>query len=142
MLGEKFEYVPVAFEKAAWKLDDRIVQFGFVEDFATYASWLWKADLIPVTSIHDFFGASVVQAIYCNTYPLLPGRLAYPEHIPGEYHSRHIYTDFDNLVSRLRNLIENIDETRKAVTQPFVRHYDWQTMAPEYDGFFEAICNS
>ncbi|MFH1314256.1 MAG: DUF3524 domain-containing protein [Candidatus Eisenbacteria bacterium] len=137
VLGEKFEYVPVAFEEAVSKLDDRLVQFGFVDDFATYASWLWKADIIPVTSIHDFFGASVVQAIYCNTYPLLPGRLAYPEHIPVEHRDEHIYRDFTDLVFRLRQRIENIEETRKIVTQPFVRHYDWQTTAREYDGFFE-----
>jgi glycosyltransferase involved in cell wall biosynthesis len=142
VLGEKFQYVPVAFEKAALKLADRIVQFGFVEDFATYASWLWKADLLPVTSIHDFFGASVVQAIYCNTYPLLPGRLAYPEHIPDGHHGDHIYEDFDDLVTRLRYRIEDIRQTRQIETQHFVRHYDWQTMAPEYDSFFETICNS
>ena len=36
-----------------------------------YAKWLWKADIIPVTSNQEFFGASVMEAIYCNTWPIL-----------------------------------------------------------------------
>ena len=138
VLGQRFEDKPVTFEKAQWRLKNRIVQFGFVEDFATYASWLWKADVIPVTSIHDFFGASVVQAVYCNTYPLLPRRLAYPEHIPLEHHDKHLYDGYEDLVRRLRHRIEDIDETRRMETQDFVRHYDWEMMAPIYDDFFES----
>ena len=81
VLGEGFAETPSVFADAASKLGERIIQSGFVRDFPGYASWLWRADIIPVTSNHDFFGASVVQAIYCNTYPILPDRLAYPEHL-------------------------------------------------------------
>jgi glycosyltransferase involved in cell wall biosynthesis len=139
VLGESFGRGPAAFGQALSMLGDRLIQFGFVEESATYASWLWRADLIPVTSIHDFFGASVVEAVYCNTYPLLPGRLAYPEHIPQEHHGDHIYSDFDDLVARLRRGIGNIQQIRQTETQHFVRHYDWQTMAPKYDEFFDRI---
>jgi glycosyltransferase involved in cell wall biosynthesis len=141
VLGESFREKPPVFAEAVSRLGERIVQFGFVEDFGTYASWLWEADLIPVTSVHDFFGASIVQAIYCNTYPLLPRRLAYPEHIPEEHQGDHIYEDLTDLVTRLRHRIDNIGETRRIETQAFVRQYDWETMAPEYDRFFEScVC--
>jgi glycosyltransferase involved in cell wall biosynthesis len=137
VLGESFDVKPAIFDEAISRLGDRIVQCGFVDDFATYASWLWKADIIPVTSRHDFFGASVVQAIYCNCYPLLPNRLAYPEHIPEEHHAEYLYDDFTGLVSKLRHRIENLAETRRTQTQPFVRHYDWQTIEPMYSHFLD-----
>ena len=139
VLGESFDVRPPVFQEAASRLGERILQFGYVEDFPTYASWLWRADLIPVTSIHDFFGVSVVQAIYCNCYPLLSSRLAYREHIPSECQASHIYGDLTDLVAMLRYRIENIQETREHKTQHFVRHYDWQTMVAEYDLFFESI---
>ncbi len=49
-------------------------QYGYVESLADYARLLWRADILPVTSQHDSFGASVVEAIYCGVYPLLPRR--------------------------------------------------------------------
>jgi glycosyltransferase involved in cell wall biosynthesis len=162
VLGERFAEVPSVFSEAASRLGDRIVQFGFVDDFPGYASWLWRADIIPVTSIHDFFGVSVVQAIYCNTYPLLPDRLAYPEHLrlgahtdsdrdqsgrgqglragqsPAERRRNYMYESFDDLVLMLRHRIQDIHRTRQTETQPLVRHYDWQIMAPKYDRFFQS----
>ena len=137
--GECFAQKPEIFLEAREKLATKIVQFGFVKDFGEYATWLWKADILPVNSIHDFFGASVVQAMYCNCYPLLPKRLAYPEHIPEDFHQKFFYDDFDDLVEKLRNLILNIREVRKENIQTFVTKYDWQKMAPVYDDTFEEL---
>jgi glycosyltransferase involved in cell wall biosynthesis len=139
VLGESFDVKPAVFEETAARLGKRVLQIGFVESFAEYAGWLWRADILPVTSVHDFFGASAVQAIYCNCYPLLPRRLAYPEHIPPERHSDHLYDNFGDLVSMLGARIEDIQRTRQVETQSFVLHYDWETMAPLYDRFFESL---
>jgi glycosyltransferase involved in cell wall biosynthesis len=138
VLGEAFRERPPVFKEASSRLGGRIVRMGYVEDFASYATWLWKADIVPVTSIQDFFGASVVSAVYCNCYPLLPDRLAYPEHIPSEKGRDHLYRDFADLVDRLRYRLANITETRQTNTQHFVRHYDWESMGPVYDDFFES----
>lgn len=142
IIGECFEQKPDIFLEARRKLGTKIVQFGYVKDFEEYATWLWKADILPVNSIHDFFGASVVQAMYCNCYPLLPKRLAYPEHIPHEFHSKFFYDNFDDLVGRLKNLILNIQEVRQENIQTFVTQYDWQKMAPIYDNTFEKLIKS
>ncbi len=142
ILGESFDVEPAVFRDAASALGDRVVQIGYVESFAEYASWLWKADILPVTSIHDFFGASVVQAIYCNCYPLLPRRLAYPEHIPAQRHADHLYDTFGDLVGMLAERIERIEDTRMTETRSFVSRYDWETMASAYDSTFESIVSS
>jgi glycosyltransferase involved in cell wall biosynthesis len=139
ILGESFDVEPAVFRETARRLGDRVVQLGFVESFAEYASWLYRADILPVTSIHDFFGASVVQAIYCDCYPILPKRLAYPEHIPAERHADHLYDNFGDLVTVLGERIEHIRDTRRTETQSFVRRYDWETMTPEYDEAFESM---
>ena len=82
VLGANFSRNPEIFDRAGARLADKILHFGFVEDERDYVKWLWHSDIVPVTSHHDFFGASMVQAMYCDVAPLLPARLAYPEHIP------------------------------------------------------------
>jgi glycosyltransferase involved in cell wall biosynthesis len=139
VLGESFDVEPAVFRETARRLGDRVVQLGYVDSLADYAAWLWRADILPVTSVHDFFGASVVQAIYCNCYPLLPRRLAYPEHIPADRHPDHLYDNFGDLVTMLGDRIEQILHTRGTETRSFVTRYDWETMAPAYDRVFEAI---
>ena len=139
VLGERFREAPPVFDEAVRRLGDRIVRFGRVDDFGEYAGWLWKADILPVTSIHDFFGASVVQAIYCNCCPLLPNRLAYPEHIPSGRHGEFLYEGFDDLLERLRERIVTIGETRVLETQDFVKQYDWRVVAPRYDDILQRL---
>jgi glycosyltransferase involved in cell wall biosynthesis len=139
VLGECFAQKPAIFLEAREKLKDKIVQFGFVSNFTDYASWLWKADIIPVTSRHDFFGASVVQALYCNCYPLLPKRFSYAEHLPDDMHAQFFYDDFEDLSKRATDLLVNIGAVRQKTTQEFVTKYDWQTMADIYDQTFETL---
>ncbi len=136
LLGESFSEVPAAFSRAVKKLGSRIVHSGYLPDRGEYASWLWKADILPVTSFHDFFGAGVVEAMYCNCCPVLPQRLAYPEHIPASRRNEFFYRTFGELVNMLRYRIENMEETRKVRTREFVAGYDWETAAPAYDRFF------
>ena len=138
ILGENFSQAPVEFEQAREKLGDKIVHYGFVEDFAQYADWLYRADIIPVTSNQDFFGSSVVSAIYCGCYPLLPKRLAYPEIFPLEIYPGNFYNNFDDLVEKLANAIKNFELIRQQNFSHVVQKYSWLTMAPIYDEKFKA----
>ena len=79
ILGEKFSEFPSEFTKNIKILGDRILHIGYVDTFEEYASWLWKSDILPVTNIQDFFGASIMEAVYCECIPILPNRLTYPE---------------------------------------------------------------
>jgi glycosyltransferase involved in cell wall biosynthesis len=138
VLGESYRKVPPVFAEARQRLGERIVQFGYAKDFADYARWLWRADILPVTSSHDFFGASVVQAIYCHCTPLLPRRLAYPEHLPAALQGRFLYDGFDDLLGRLRELLRNpLRETGELSAH--VARYDWGELASRYDEFLETL---
>ncbi|MHB1294581.1 MAG: tRNA-queuosine alpha-mannosyltransferase domain-containing protein [Anaerolineae bacterium] len=139
LLGEVFVRVPPAFEEAKRRLGDRIVQFGYVEGFEAYAQWLWRSDIVVSTAIHDFFGAAVVEAIYCDTLPILPDRLAYPQFVPQAQRARCLYRNADGLVALLQNAIEAIDETRATSLRSAVACYDWSHMALVYDQRLEDV---
>lgn len=140
VLGESFAETPPIFQQARQRLGSRIVHFGYARDFAEYARWLWRADILPVTSIHDFFGISVVEAMYCQTWPLLPRRLAYPEHLPAEYHSRHLYDGIEELLQRMRVLLaESTVPVDNRGPREWVQDYDWHGQAKRYDRVLQSL---
>jgi glycosyltransferase involved in cell wall biosynthesis len=98
VLGTRMARWPVIFDEAKEHLSEHIVQWGPVDRFRDYASWLHAADILPVTSKQDFFGISAVEAMYCNVVPLLPNRLAFPEHVPD---ARYLYDSDEELFDRL-----------------------------------------
>jgi len=142
ILGERFRQQPTEFTEARQQLGERVRQFGYVPTFADYARWLWCSDLLPVTSFHDFFGASVVEGIYCGCFPLLPQRLSYPELIPSQYHTLCFYQDIDDLVDRLEAAIVNRDHTRQISLRDAVARFDWSALAPLYDDRLETVASN
>jgi glycosyltransferase involved in cell wall biosynthesis len=136
LLGENFSTVPIEFETAKQKLGNRIVHYGYAESFADYAQWLWKADILPVTSHHDFFGASVVEAVYCECVPLLPNRLSYPDLFPIEKHSNYFYKDEADLLQKLKDIE---DCKNRGPLQKSVDKFCWGNMAPIYDATMKAL---
>ncbi len=142
ILGECPREQPVEFLEAQARLGERVLHIGYVADFEEYARWLWHADILPVTSRHDFFGSSVVEAIYCGCFPLLPERLSYPELIPHTYHTMCLYQDLTDLIERLSHLITTTSWPPVTPLQSYVARFDWHIMAPEYDDQLELVCHS
>lgn len=139
ILGQNFAGRPAVFDTVRERFGDRLVHLGFAASLAEYAHWLWQADILPVTSFHDFFGASVVEAIYCGCYPLLPKRLAYPEHLPDLYHGSCFYQDDEELDARLETLLKDPLPHLPEALQHAVHHYDWKTMVSIYDELLENV---
>lgn len=138
VLGEHFEKYPKVFDEAKQKLADKILHWGYTESFDEYCAWLWKADVLPVTSAQDFFGGSVVEAMYCNTVPFLPNRLAYPEHLPKKFHSTYFYEE-DDFVNKLQRRILDVKYLRVMDTQQYARKYDWSNLIAEYESALEGV---
>lgn len=138
ILGRGQQTQNAVFEAARVQLAQRIVHWGYVENPAQYADWLHRADLLPVTSFQDFFGISLVEALYCGCYPLLPKRLTYPELVPFEKYPEVFYEDDDELVEKLTGAVKDIDTIRRRSFRHCVEGYDWRTMAPLYDALLEA----
>ncbi|MCB0846579.1 MAG: DUF3524 domain-containing protein [Bacteroidetes bacterium] len=132
VLGESFGKKPAIFTEVKKRLKAKILHWGYAKNFSEYAQWLWKADILPVTAIQDFFGISVIQGVYCGCYPLLPKRLAYPEHFPEEIHPEIFYENEEELYFRLKELISDFPNWQKSF-QHYVEHYDWSTCIQHYD---------
>lgn len=140
VLGESYETRPSIFDEAEEKLKDNILHFGYAESYAEYIKWMCQCDILPVTSVHDFFGTSVVEAMYCDVFPLLPKRLAYPEHIPKDLHYTFLYEESDReFVNRLQRLIFDVKYPRIQNIRQFVEKYDWGKMIGRYDDEFESL---
>jgi glycosyltransferase involved in cell wall biosynthesis len=135
ILGDKKKKYPPVFNEAIKRLKNEIVYCGYCENKTDYAYWLWQADIIPVTSFQDFFGGSIIEAVYCNTIPLLPCRLAYPEHFP--YHPLFYYKNDSGFVEKLCVLIKKCNDENPVKTQKLVEKYDWKLLVKEYDSIFE-----
>jgi glycosyltransferase involved in cell wall biosynthesis len=136
ILGESFRNNYPIFGEAREKLGNKIVHYGYAEDFAHYAQWLHLADIVPVTSYQEFFGVSLVEALYCGCYPLLPRRLTYPELIPYKTYPELFYTNFKELVEKLGGALRAIDSIRRQSFRHCIEQYSWQHMAPKYDKVF------
>ncbi len=140
VLGQRFSLRPTAFARAREELNDQIRHWGYTDNTEEYAAWLWRADLLPVTSHQDFFGASVLEAVYCRTFPLLPKRLAYPELIPPIDFPGCYYDDLSDLVRRIETRLSapppeaELERLRQRVAQ-----YDWAAMAARYDTRLEEL---
>jgi len=133
ILGERPSKTPAYLKKAREVLASRIIQDGPVQSAREYASWCWRSDLQPVTSAQEFFGGSVVEAAYCDVQPLLPDRLAYPEHFPGE----DIYYQSDEeLTERLAAMIESGSWRDRPSLRRYVEACDWSVAIRHYDEAF------
>ncbi len=132
VLGEQNDVNPPIFDEAKERLKEEILSWGYAESFEEYARWLWRADIQLVTSIQDFFGGSVVEAMFCDCFSLLPNRLAYPEHLPDELDREFLYEEGE-LEARLETAIKSVMGLRKVDYQSIVKKYDWRELIGEYD---------
>lgn len=141
VLGQHYERQPAIFAKAKKELASHCLHFGYVADRQAYLRYLWQADLLPVTSRQDFFGGSIVEAMYCGVTPLLPNRLAYPAHIPDSKKSTYLYEGTEALYQKVRWAMREVEQLRQktADVRAMVAHYDWSEISEQYDEAFAAV---
>ena len=139
ILGENFSKSPKIFEESRREFVNQIVHWGYVDSFEEYAKWLWESHIIPVTSNQEFFGGSVMEAIYCGVWPILPNRLTYPELIPKIFHKDNIYRTEEELFKKIIWLIKNYNDLAQSDIPSISEKFDWRLMSIEYDEKLEAI---
>lgn len=135
VLGESYGRVPPIFAEAKAALGDHIRHWGYAKDRAEYLRWLHWGNLLPVTSRHDFFGISVVEAVAAGCTPLLPERLNYPHLISGpdtfyptSHFSETLHALLQNWPLGYRNLRTEVER------------YAWSEIGPKMDAFLTAKC--
>jgi glycosyltransferase involved in cell wall biosynthesis len=133
ILGEEFDTEMEVFTEAREYFSDELIHMGYCDSFYEYAKWLWKSDFLPITSNQEFFGASVMEAVYCNTIPILPNRLTYPELFHIESNPNYFYETDDNLLSKLKAMIQNHGNIEMDQLSKLASQFDWKIIAKKYD---------
>lgn len=131
--GENFRNTPVEFEQAQQRLAQRVVHWGFVPSRADYRALLQQADLVISTADHEFFGISVLEAIWAGAFPLLPKRLSYPELIPAAYHPAVLYGDDEELWQKAVQRLTEPRPAPPALRQHVAAVYGWPAAAAVTD---------
>ncbi|MDC3246719.1 DUF3524 domain-containing protein [Candidatus Marinimicrobia bacterium] len=139
VIGENFSQSPEIFDRAKKNFKDELIHWGYAKTFELYAELLWRADILPVTSNQEFFGISVMEAIYCGNWPILPNRLTYPELLPEVNHKENIYQDEKDLYKKIINAIVNIENIRRTRLSSIASKFSWDIMVPVYDDLFSNI---
>ena len=143
VVGERFVSTPEPLERLPDLLGDRLVEFGFLPD-DDYADLLSRADVVVSTAHQEFFGVAVVEAMAAGAFPVLPNRLAYPELIPAEHHTRCLYNGVDDLVDKVRWALTHREEAAAVAADlsESMSAYDWSLVAPRYDDALARLVSS
>ena len=141
IMGEEFDTEMDVFTHARKYFSNEILHMGYCTSFAEYAKWLWMADYLPVTSNQEFFGASVMEAVYCSTIPILPNRLTYPElfHIKSNPHL--FYEKDEELVAKLKSIIQDHKNENSNQLNELASIFDCKIIAKKYDSLIVSVFN-
>ncbi|MTB50809.1 DUF3524 domain-containing protein [Lewinella sp. W8] len=140
VLGEHTQRYPQEFHTARGEFSRQILHWGYAEDRATYWQLLRMADLMPVTSRQDFFGISAVEGMHAGAWPLLPDRLAFPEHLPPDCDGV-LYRGEEELAARCVDLLREGSLPESAALREHIRQYRWERMIGKYDAWLEECCD-
>jgi glycosyltransferase involved in cell wall biosynthesis len=140
--GQHFRRNPNEFEEAKTRLSEHIIHFGFAEE-DEYVRLLKEATVVISTADHEFFGISILEAIYCNTFPILPRDLSYPELVPKSFQGQCLYDNKEELLRILSKAISDPESAQVVAAElsRSVAEYDWRNLAQIYDDQFSKLAS-
>lgn len=141
VLGQSYQSSPPIFAEAQHQLRDRIVHWGYTDQYDKYIRCIMSSDILPVTSRQDFFGISTVEGIAAGAIPLLPQRLAYRDYIPDDQYPSYYYHDYDTLVDTLGSWLDNWPNHLPSLRSE-VKKYNWDSIISSYDQAFDNMMDS
>lgn len=112
-----------------------LIKYHGFQERDQYHEVLAEADILPVTSLHDFFGISVVEAILADLKVFVPDRMAYHEHFTKHEYTDAMYTDQDTLIDK----IINYKSYSFTESKQLCHRYFWNELIGKYDRFFEKL---
>lgn len=140
LLGKDVDDSTVDIHKEiAIKYSDKIVHDGYVDNYYEYIALLYQSNLLPVTNHQDFYGLSVLEAIYCGVTPILPSLKVYDEHLSEEMHSEFYYSNEDQLFQITKKFLLNQKmKDFKSIIRP---KYDIRNVLLNWDLYIKELFN-
>jgi len=139
IVGEEFDTEMNIFTHARTIFSKEIIHMGYCPSFQEYAHWLWAADILLVTTNQEFFGASIMEAMYCDIHPLLPNRLTYPELFNYGENRNNFYSDYEEMITKLENLLSSFHQSELSSFKKYTQQYDWSIISQKYDTIMSNI---
>jgi len=127
LLGQSFRTWPDCFIEGHKRFKGKILHSGFVESYSKYVSFLKRGDIIVSTSLHEFFGIAVIEALRAGCLPVLPARLSYPELFENNF----LYSE-GSLVKVLKNAIVNRHCLDSSEVRRLTDKFSWSHLASRY----------
>jgi len=97
ILGQKFRQVPKAMKAFLACHEASILHAGFIEEKADFLDCIASCDVVLSTTLHEFFGIAVMEAVERGCLPVLPNRQVYPE----LYGDKYLYNTIDEAINML-----------------------------------------
>ena len=125
--GESCRGTQKIFDRAQRRWKENIAHWGYCENHSDYLKLMGSCHLLPVSSLQDFFGISVVEAIMCGVQVITPKRLAYPE-VLAKADSPIWYEEDHELGVKLREATIGILEHGYRPVDENLVHYSWDNI--------------
>lgn len=149
VLGQQFRQVPESFTAIEPLLRERnwLGHWGFVEQRADYERLLLSSDLALSTSLHDFQGLAVLEAVSAGCVPVVPDRLAYRDYIPPAFRYRSDMNNPQQEAASAAGLIQQLVQ-QQSLQQPLrqptppppdLSHLSWDNLKPRWQTLFTEI---
>lgn len=142
ILGQSFRRKPAEFDQIRTLLEARkwLGQWGYVESKDKYQYLLSHSRFVLSTSIHDFQGLSILEAVESGCLPILPNRLVYPEIFSSDYlysSEANIDREAEAMAEKVKTLIDKSD-----IESPSVSAFQLTELAGSYRKVFESLIGS
>ncbi len=133
LLGQRFRNLPPAMtELLALPAGSVVVECpDFIEDRAPYLDLLSQQDVVLSTSLHDFQGLSIMEAVQAGCVPLLPDRLCYPDFFDAQYRYSSLPNDIEAESKALADRLQVWGE-RGLPNVPDLSGLAWRAQATRY----------
>jgi len=138
LLGKQIKNGPPIFQVAKERLKDKLIWIGYAASKEEYIAIVKSTDILLVTSNQDFFGMSVVEAMYCEVIPLLPDRLGYTDHLPFELKGQYVYPSKKVAKEKLLAVLNGGIEYDPRI-KTHLNKYDWKEIIYLYDSVFKDL---
>lgn len=113
LIGQQFRVIPDEFKKIKKDFSDVLLNYGFIESVDKYKEILKSSDFVLSTSLHDFQGLAILNAVAEGCIPVVPSRLAYTEIFQEQYRYDSDLALPKNEAGKMADKIIELDGLRK-----------------------------
>jgi len=141
IVGERFRSVPTEFDQIQSLFSQQVMAFGYISNVDDYYKLLSQCDIVLSTSIHEFQGISVMEAVAAGCMPLVPNRLSYREYIDSAYCYEGYMDDPEKEAVSAVNLLLDImgQQVNRSLISGTLQQYSWCELIGQYRNAIDRV---